>query len=161
MSLVSRYVSALPAIVEVNGEEIRYGHMLPLWYYLMARYKIDFKLAVLAIREAAVRMKINKQRPASAASQHLLRDIEKQDWEGHMTNPDTVLFCRVHEGRLESLDEITATQLDRFCNEHSINGLLTQEQFDSLPELYQSVLDRGELPILIFSDAASVWFDAN
>lgn len=163
-SLVRCYLSTLPVTVTT---EVKYDRMLPLWYYCMVRFGTKFRETVLAIREGMVSLKIHPERPASPASAHLVRQERKHKgrtgWEGHMTNPDTVVFCRVDEerGTLESLDEIRCPYLKsrgRFVR-NVFGGLLTSVQHASLPKLYQGILDNVEVPVLIFSDAASVWFD--
>lgn len=168
MGLATNYLSMLPAVKNVDGDDIHFPHLLPLWYYAMVRWGVDFKAAVIAIRLAKVTMKIHPDRPASAASQHLKRDEMKEkgrtNWSGNMTNPDTLLFCRIDDSNrgLDSLDEISCLTLKVIGPRlrETEGGLLSAEQFASLPPLYQSVMDREELPILIFSDAAAEWFDA-
>lgn len=164
MSLTGKYLSTLPATKVVDGEEIEYPHMIPLWWYLMTAGKCDFRSAVLAIRKGEVTMRIDPSRPASAASEKLKREEAKEGrtkWQGNMTNPDTLLFCRVtDDGQLDSLDLIQCWMIRAPSLRAFNRGLLTKEQFASLPDLYQSVLDPDELPVLVFSDAAAEWFDA-
>lgn len=169
MSLVRRYLSMMPATSLVDGKEIHYPHLLPLWYYAMVRWGVDFRQSVLAIRMGKVTMDIHPDRPASAASRHLVREEAKDKgrayWSGNMTNPDTLLFCRLDDNKrsLESLDRISCRFLAVIgpVLSEARGGLLTKDQFASLPDLYRSVLNRRELPVLIFSDAAAEWFDAD
>jgi hypothetical protein len=165
MGLAARYLSTLPVTVVV---EVKYNHMLPLWYFCMVKFGTKFRETVIAIRQGLVSLKIHPDRPASPASAHLVREEKKlgrKDWIGHMTNPDTMVFCRViaEHFTLESLDEIRCPYLSVRGDTYRRpigGGLLTSAQHASLPDLYQSVFDNMEVPVLIFSDAAAEWFDA-
>lgn len=162
MPVASRYINALPAKATTpDGEEVEFDHLLPLWYFLMVVMGIPtFKMAVIDIRTGCVKMSVSKQRPyvtVDSASELLTREMkDKKSYVGHFTNPDTLLFCRLTSEGLESLDAISYRKGEPYP---AIDGLLTEGQFDSLPDLYRSVMDRRELPRLVISDAASVWFD--
>ncbi len=159
------YLAMLPVTAIEGEEEIEYPYMLPLWYYAMVRWGVNFKQAVVAIRMGKVTMTISPNRPASAASKALVRaeaeEKGKAQWGGNMTNPDTMVFCRVDDSKhgLESLDIISSLLLRCLSTARS-RVMLSKEQYDGLPDLYRSVLDRDELPALMFSDAAAEWFDA-
>lgn len=163
------YLAMLPVTAIEGEEEIEYPYMLPLWYYAMVRWGVNFQQAVVAIRTGKVTMAISPNRPASAASKALVRagadELDRTEWKGNMTNPDTMVFCRLGDsGRgLESLDVISSGLL-MVVGPMALgvkDGLLTGAQYDGLPPLYRSVLDRDELPALMFSDAAAEWFDAD
>lgn len=161
MGVVQQYIDALPAKATLlDGTVIEYDRMLPLWYFLMASMGVKtFKDACVEIRSGSVKMSVSKHRPyvtVEAGSELLQRENKKQGI-GHFTNPDTILFCRLTDYGLESLDVISYRRNDE---EPAKDGLLTEEQFSSLPELYQSVMERNELPRLVISDAANVRFDA-
>lgn len=163
MGVAQQYINALPAKATLlDGTVIEFDRMLPLWYFIMASMNVPtFKDACVEIRQGSVKMSVSNSRSyvtVEAGSELLTREMkEKSSFTGHFTNPDTVLFCRLAGHGLESLDAISFV---RSGDTPARDGLLTEEQFSSLPELYQSVMERGELPRLIISDAANVRFDA-
>lgn len=159
MGVAQRYIDALPAKATLpDGEEVEFDRMIPLWYFLMAQMGVPtFRDACVEIRTGSVKMSVSKQRPyVTVESDSEMLQRHKKEIVGNFTNPDTLLFCRLTPQGLESLDAISYRRADEAPAK---DGLLTEAQFSSLPELYQQVLERDELPRLIISDAASVWFD--